>query len=77
MSHKPSAQVRVAIYSRVSTDHQTTEDQERELDAIARRMGWTVVKIYRDQGVSGAKAGKDRPAFRRCTATPCSGGLTS
>ena len=29
MSHKPSAQVRVAIYSRVSTDHQTTENQER------------------------------------------------
>ena len=53
----------VAIYTRVSTDHQTTENQERELQAIADRMGWAVVKIYRDQGISGAKSRKDRPAF--------------
>jgi DNA invertase Pin-like site-specific DNA recombinase len=53
----------VAIYSRVSTDHQTTENQERELQAIADRMGWAVVKIYRDHGVSGAKSREDRPAF--------------
>ena len=53
----------VAIYTRVSTDHQTTENQERELRAIADRMGWTVIKVYRDQGVSGAKSRKDRPAF--------------
>jgi DNA invertase Pin-like site-specific DNA recombinase len=52
-----------AIYTRVSTDHQTTENQERELRAIAERMGWTVVNVYRDQGVSGAKSRKDRPAF--------------
>jgi DNA invertase Pin-like site-specific DNA recombinase len=26
-------------------------------------MGWTVVNVYRDQGVSGAKSRKDRPAF--------------
>ena len=56
MLTRPSRPVRVAIYSRVSTDHQTTENQERELRAIADRMGWTVVKAYRDQGVSGAKA---------------------
>ena len=53
----------VAIYTRVSTDHQTTENQERELHAIADRMGLTVIKVYRDQGVSGAKSRKDRPAF--------------
>jgi DNA invertase Pin-like site-specific DNA recombinase len=53
----------VAIYTRVSTDHQTTANQERELRAIAERMGWTVIKVYRDQGVSGAKSRKDRPAF--------------
>jgi DNA invertase Pin-like site-specific DNA recombinase len=53
----------VAIYTRVSTDHQTTENQERELRAVADRMGWTVIKVYRDQGVSGAKPRKDRPAF--------------
>jgi DNA invertase Pin-like site-specific DNA recombinase len=53
----------VAIYTRVSTDHQTTKNQERELRAIADHMGWTVVNVYRDQGVSGAKSRKDRPAF--------------
>ena len=63
MSAKPIRPVRVAIYSRVSTDHQTTENQERELRAIADRMGWTVVKVYRDQGVSGAKSRENRPAF--------------
>ena len=34
-----------------------------ELHAIADRMGWTVVKVYRDQGVSGAKSRENRPAF--------------
>jgi DNA invertase Pin-like site-specific DNA recombinase len=63
MPAKSLRPIRVAIYSRVSTDHQTTENQERELHAIADRMGWTVVKIYRDQGVSGAKSRQDRPAF--------------
>jgi DNA invertase Pin-like site-specific DNA recombinase len=63
MPKKPASPTRVAIYSRVSTDHQTTENQERELQAIAERIGWTVVKVYRDQGVSGAKPRQDRPAF--------------
>ena len=63
MPAKPTRPVRVAIYSRVSTDHQTTENQERELRAIADRMGWTVVKAYQDQGVSGAKSRENRPAF--------------
>jgi DNA invertase Pin-like site-specific DNA recombinase len=52
-----------AIYTRVSTDHQTTENQERELRAIADKMGWTVGKVYRDQGFSGAKGRDGRPAF--------------
>jgi|SRR5579871_1651957 len=54
---------RVAIYSRVSTDSQTTVNQERELQAIAERMGWEVVSVYRDQGISGAKDRKVRIAF--------------
>lgn len=63
MSRKPKGPVRVAIYSRVSTDHQTTENQERELLQRAEAAGWEVVKVYRDQAVSGAKSGKDRPQF--------------
>jgi DNA invertase Pin-like site-specific DNA recombinase len=53
----------VAIYSRVGTDSQTTENQERELRAIAARVGWNVLNIYRDEGVSGAKSRAERPAF--------------
>src|SRR6185503_20478826 len=54
---------RAAIYSRVSTDKQTTENQERELREIAQRSGWEVVETYRDVGISGAKGGGQRPAF--------------
>jgi DNA invertase Pin-like site-specific DNA recombinase len=53
----------VAIYTRVSTDHQTAENQERELREIADRMGWNVVEVYTDNGVSGAKPRAERPAF--------------
>lgn len=56
---------RVAIYSRVSTDNQTTENQERELRAVAKRQGWQVVKVYTDHGVSGAKGRDQRPAFNK------------
>jgi len=34
---------RVGIYLRVSTDGQTTENQRRELEAVAARSGWEVV----------------------------------
>jgi hypothetical protein len=37
---------RVGIYLRVSTDGQTTENQRRELEAVAARSGWEVVGIY-------------------------------
>ena len=63
MSKKPASPLRVAIYSRVSSDRQTTENQERELHAIAGRLGWIVVKVYRDQGISGSKGREGRPAF--------------
>lgn len=54
---------RVALYVRVSTADQTTENQERELTAIAARMGWEVVSIYKDEGISGAKGRDKRPAL--------------
>jgi hypothetical protein len=46
-----SAPKRVGIYLRVSTDGQTTENQRRELAAVAARSGWEVVGIYEDAGV--------------------------
>jgi len=51
----------VAIYCRVSTDQQSVENQQRELEAVAQRHGWEVVGMFADEGVSGAKA--QRPAF--------------
>jgi DNA invertase Pin-like site-specific DNA recombinase len=54
---------RVAIYTRVSTDKQSTANQERELREIAERSGWEIVKVYRDAGISGAKGRDRRPSF--------------
>jgi DNA invertase Pin-like site-specific DNA recombinase len=54
---------RAVLYLRVSTIEQTTANQERELQAIAERMGWEVVHIYKDHGISGAKGRDKRPQF--------------
>jgi DNA invertase Pin-like site-specific DNA recombinase len=54
---------RVAIYLRVSTTEQTTTNQRRELQAVAKRHGWFVVQVFEDAGISGAKGRKDRPAL--------------
>ena len=51
------------LYLRVSTIDQTTANQERELRQVAERMGREVVKVYKDHGISGAKARDRRPAF--------------
>jgi DNA invertase Pin-like site-specific DNA recombinase len=56
--------MRAAIYLRVSTTEQTTDNQERELRAAADRMGHEVVKVYEDRGISGAKGRNGRPAFK-------------
>ena len=54
---------RVAIYARVSTDGQTTENQLRELRAAVERNGWLIVGEYVDHGISGAKGRRVRPQF--------------
>src|SRR5216683_1333264 len=54
---------RVAIYLRVSTDKQTTDNQRRELEGVAARSGWQVIQIYKDEGVSGAKGRDKRPGL--------------
>ena len=58
---KTSKQPRVALYARVSTDRQSTENQLAELRAAAERLGWDVVEEFTDRGISGAKGRKDRP----------------
>jgi DNA invertase Pin-like site-specific DNA recombinase len=54
---------RVGIYLRVSTDGQTTQNQRRELEAVAARSGWEVVAIYEDAGISGSNGREKRPGF--------------
>jgi DNA invertase Pin-like site-specific DNA recombinase len=61
--HKPPK--RAALYLRVSTLEQTTENQRRDLTAVAERAGWNVVEIYEDTGISGAKGRDKRHAFDR------------
>ena len=56
---------RAALYARVSTDNQTTDNQLRELRAVVKRMGWVLDGEYIDRGVSGAKGRAKRPAFDR------------
>jgi DNA invertase Pin-like site-specific DNA recombinase len=54
---------RAVLYLRVSTLDQTTANQEHELRDVAERAGWQVTKVYKDQGISGAKGRDKRPAF--------------
>ena len=54
---------RVAIYIRVSTSKQDTDNQRRELEAVAKRSGWQVVKVFEDAGISGAKGRDKRPGL--------------
>jgi DNA invertase Pin-like site-specific DNA recombinase len=54
---------RAALYVRVSTDHQTVENQIRELTQIAERRGWQIVETYRDAGISGSKGRDKRPGL--------------
>lgn len=54
---------RAAIYARVSTDQQTVENQLQALKDIAERSGWTIVHVFADEGISGAKGRDQRPAF--------------
>jgi DNA invertase Pin-like site-specific DNA recombinase len=56
---------RTAIYVRVSTDHQTVENQLAALQQVAERRGWQVIEVYSDAGISGAKGRKDRPGLDR------------
>jgi DNA invertase Pin-like site-specific DNA recombinase len=54
---------RVAIYIRVSTSKQDTDNQLRELEAVAERSGWEVTSIFEDTGISGAKGRDKRPGL--------------
>ena len=54
-----------ALYTRVSTMSQSCEAQRQELLEVASRSGWQVAEVYTDQGISGAKGRRHRPALDR------------
>ena len=54
---------RVALYARVSTDHQTVANQLEALKEAGERLGWDVVAEFTDRGISGAKGRDKRPHF--------------
>ncbi|CAE6724276.1 DNA-invertase hin [Paraburkholderia nemoris] len=56
--------MRVAIYVRVSTKKQTVESQMLDLLAIAKRAGWEIIDVFKDEGYSGAKSQNERPALK-------------
>jgi len=55
---------RVCLYTRVSTQQQTTENQLFELKSLCERNNWEIVEIY-DETISGTKNNDDRKEFKR------------
>lgn len=54
----PSLVYQVVVYLRMSTDHQNPRSPEQQLEEIRRRLAalgfkWKIIKIYRDDGISG------------------------
>ena len=64
MPDKPTApDTKRKVEAGLSTSKQDTDNQRRELEAVAERSGWKVVKIYEDAGISGAKGRDQRPGL--------------
>src|SRR4051812_10429849 len=55
---------RAAIFTRVSTDRQTTANQLQRLREVAERANWHLVDVY-EEVVSGAAARGQRAAYDR------------
>lgn len=54
---------RAALYIRVSTSTQTSENQRLQLVAAAKVRGWQVVSVFEDAGFSGSKGREKRPGL--------------
>ncbi len=54
----------VCLFLRVSTSHQTTDNQELELVELCERRGWNIVEIYRET-ISGTKKNEERKELSR------------
>lgn len=56
---------KVALYTRVSTDQQSVDNQLIELQSAALRHNWSITAVYTDSGVSGSKALYVRPGGKQ------------
>ena len=56
--------MKVAVYVRVSTNHQSDEAQYEELEQLCERSDWEIVSVYRET-VSGTKAVDERKELNR------------
>jgi len=54
---------KAVIYSRVSTNEQTVENQLKVLREVAEKRGLEVVREISDEGISGAKGRDERKGF--------------
>jgi DNA invertase Pin-like site-specific DNA recombinase len=68
--------MRAAIYLRVSTDEQTTDNRERELRATAERAEHEIVAIYRMRASRAPKVAISAQASMPCTRTRLGAGST-
>ncbi len=55
--------LKIALYLRVSTSEQTTDNQLCELKKWAKAAGHRIVAVFEDAGVSGANGRDQRPQF--------------
>jgi hypothetical protein len=61
----PTTAKRAALYVRVSTADrgQTVENQLQPLQEAAGRLGWSIVAVFKDEGISGTKGRQQRPGL--------------
>jgi DNA invertase Pin-like site-specific DNA recombinase len=59
------ASIKADVNAKARIRSASTENQQRELEAVAARSGWQVVDFYEDAGISGAKGRDKRPGFDR------------
>ena len=71
MSNTSNANKKVAIYKRVSTNNQTTENQKLELESYCKRQGWQIAQVYDDSGFTGKN--DKRPALQEMLADSMKG----
>src|SRR5262245_34847501 len=64
---------RAAIYLRISTQDQTTSNQEHELRRAAEQANWQVVRVYKDHGIAANATRSRRRTFPDCERKPGAG----